>query len=68
MTSDDDKAWLMRELDKLNDSVQSVDEKVDDVRERVTRLEASSKATAGFLGFLVAAVPVGFLIFDRVTH
>jgi peptidoglycan hydrolase CwlO-like protein len=68
MTSDDDKAWLMRELDKLNDSVQSVDEKVDDVRERVTRLEASSRATAGFLAFLVAAVPVGFLIFDRVTN
>jgi hypothetical protein len=63
-----DKEWLLRELDGIKKSVDSVDEKVDDVRERVTRLEASSRATAGFLAFLVAAVPVGFLIFDRVTH
>ena len=68
MTSDDDKAWLMRELDKLNDSVQSVDEKVDDVRERVTRLEASSKTISWLSGLLIAGTPVLFLIFDRITN
>ena len=68
MTSDDDKAWLMRELDKLNDSVQSVDEKVDDVRERVTRLEASSKTISWLIGSLIAGTPVLFLIFDRITN
>ena len=63
-----DKEWLLRELDGIKKSVDSVDEKVDDVRERVTRLETSSKVTIAFLTFLIGAVPVGFLIFDRVTH
>jgi hypothetical protein len=63
-----DKEWLLRELDGIKQSVDSVDEKVDDVRERVTRLEASSKVTIGFLTFMIGAIPVGFLIFDHVTH
>ena len=68
MIPESDKEWLMRELDKLNDSVKSVDEKVDDVRERVTRLEASSKAIGRLIAGLIAGTPVLFLIFDRITR
>jgi tetrahydromethanopterin S-methyltransferase subunit G len=52
----------------VKESIQAVDEKVDDVRERVTRLEASSKTIGRLIGGLIAGTPVLFLIFDRITH
>ena len=58
---------IVRELDKINENVEKVDQKVDDVRERVTRLEASSATTMKLIGLLVAVVPVVFIIMDRIT-
>jgi len=59
---------IVRELDKLGEGIQAVDEKVDDVRERVTRLEATSSTTMKLIGLLIAGTPVLFLIFDRLTN
>lgn len=59
---------IVRELDKLNDGIEAVDSKVEDVRERVTRLEASSATIKFLIGTLIAGVPVLFLIADRIMH
>lgn len=59
---------LVKELDRINDSVVSMDAKVDDVRERVVKLETSSNVIMKLLGLLIAGVPVAFLIFDRIVH
>ena len=59
---------IVRELDKINANVEKIDEKVDDVRERVTRLEATSSTTMKLIGLLIAGTPVLFLIFDRLTN
>jgi hypothetical protein len=59
---------IVRELDKINENVEKVDQKVDDVRERVTRLEATSSTTMKLVGLLIAGTPVLFLIFDRLTN
>jgi hypothetical protein len=59
---------IVRELDKLGEGIQAVDEKVDDVRERVTRLETTSSTTMKLIGLLIAGTPVLFLIFDRLAN
>ena len=59
---------IVRELDKINENVEKVDQKVDDVRERVTRLETASSTTMKLLGLLIAGVPVLFFLLDRLTH
>ena len=59
---------IVRELDKINENVEKVDQKVDDVRERVTRLETTSSTTMKLIGLLIAGTPVLFLIFDRLTN
>jgi peptidoglycan hydrolase CwlO-like protein len=63
----DQIGMIIRELDKINENVEKVDAKVEDVRERVTRLETSSNTTMKMIGLLIAGVPVIFLIMDRLT-
>lgn len=64
----DEIGFIVRELDKLNENVEKVDSKVDDVRERVTRLETASSTTMKLLGLLIAGVPVLFFLLDRIVH
>jgi peptidoglycan hydrolase CwlO-like protein len=59
---------IVRELDKINENVEKVDAKVDDVRERVTRLETTSSTTMKLIGLLIAGTPVLFFIFDRLAN
>ena len=59
---------IVRELDQIQQSVKQVDEKVDDVRERVTRLETASSTIKYLIAGLIAGTPVLFLVFDRITH
>lgn len=66
MTSDQ-IGMIVRELDKLTSTVEGVDEKVDDVRDRVTVLEAQTRLIGRLIGLLIAGVPVLFLIMDRLS-
>lgn len=59
---------IVKELDRINDSVVSMDAKVDDVRERVVKLETSNNVILKLLGLLIAGTPVLFLVFDRIAH
>lgn len=65
--SDDTETWIMRELNQIGRTVEKIDADVEDVKDRVTRLEASTKTIAWLIGTLIAGTPVLFLIFDRVT-
>jgi len=64
----DQIGFILRELDQIQKSVDGVDVKVDDVRERVTRLETSSKTIKWLIGILLAGTPVFFLLADRILH
>lgn len=57
----------MRELDKIGKTVEKIDVDVEDVRSRVTRLEASTKIIAWGIATLIGGTPVLFLILDRIT-
>jgi len=57
----------MRELDQIGKTVTKIDGDVEDVKDRVTRLEASTKTIAWLIGTLIAGTPVLFLIIDRIT-
>lgn len=63
----DQIGMIVRELDKLTSTVEGVDEKVDDVRDRVTVLEAQTRLIGRLIGLLIAGVPVLFLIMDRLS-
>lgn len=65
--SNDTETWIMRELDQIGKTVTKIDSDVEDVKNRVTRLEASTKTIAWLIGTLIAGTPVLFLIFDRIT-
>ena len=64
--SNDTETWIMRELDKIGTTVEKTSKDVEDVKERVTRLEASSSTIKYLIGTLIAGTPVLFLIFDRI--
>ena len=59
----------------VTESIAAVDEKVDDVRQRVTKLEANDELRLKkltkiqyWIGTLIAGVPVLFFLLDRITH
>ena len=60
--------FILRELDQIQKSVNGVDTKVDDVRERVTTLAATTKTIGRLMSLMIAGIPVAFVVFDRIVH
>lgn len=54
-------SYLMEKLDKIADDV-------SDVKERVTRLEATAANIKWLVAVLIAGTPVLFLLFDRISN
>jgi len=52
--------YLMEKLDKIADDV-------SDVKERVTRLEATASNLKWMVASMIAGTPVAFLVFDRIV-
>lgn len=63
----DDMTWLMRELDDLKTGIKSVDENVNDLRERVAKLESSWKTVTVVLTLGAAIVGAAVSALTQLT-
>lgn len=63
----DDMTWLMRELDDLKSGIKSVDENVNDLRERVAKLESSWKTVTVVLTLGAAIVGAAVSALTQLT-
>lgn len=64
----DTETWIMRELDKIGKTVEKTSVDVEEVKDRVTRLEVTASNIKYLIGVLIAGTPVLFLIFDRIIN
>ena len=63
----DDVNWLMRELDDLKTGIGKVDENVNDLRERVAKLESSWKTVTVVLTLGAAVVGAAVSAVTQLT-
>lgn len=66
MSDPDVETWIMRELNQISRTVEKTSVDVEEVKDRVTRLEVTAANIKYLIGVLIAGTPVLFLIFDRI--
>lgn len=59
---------IMAQIERLQDTTEKIADDVSDVKERVTRLEATAANIKYLIAVLIAGTPVLFLIFDRLSN
>lgn len=59
---------IMAQIERLQDTTEKIADDVSDVKERVTRLEATASNIKWLVAVLIAGTPVLFLIVDRLNQ
>ena len=59
---------IMAQIERLQDTTEKIADDVSDVKERVTRLEATASNIKYLIAVLIAGTPVLFLVFDRISN
>lgn len=67
MTTDEQQAWLMRELDGIKKNTDTISADLSEVKDRVTRLEERASTTNRLIGILIALVPVAYVVIDHLN-
>jgi predicted nucleic acid-binding Zn-ribbon protein len=67
MTTDEQQAWLMRELDGIKKNTDTISADLSEVKDRVTRLEERASTTNRLIALLIACVPVLYVVLDHVN-
>jgi len=67
MTTDEQQAWLMRELDGIKRNTDTISADLSEVKDRVTRLEERASTTNRLIALLIACVPVLYVVLDHLN-
>jgi len=68
MTTDEQQAWLMRELDGIKKNTDTISADLSEVKDRVTRLEERASTTNRLIALLIACVPVVYVVVDHLNR